>query len=486
MDADLDDIICDREGGGESLPDKAVDRLTGMENNYLLTPVITPRSPAIEMAEWDPDDLITVASQPASSRSQSLRIDFRYSPDGELLIDNEPVRSETVAEGHIKATEPVMESLDDDSLCSLDDDSLCVSDIVSHIPAKIRAEFLACFLYNFYKRKGAQDDQPSQSSGSPLTATPRHQRSSPGYSQSVTSRDKRKQGQGDDDEDDEDDDDDVRGRRPKKPRPSADDVLARRLACPYRKWKPLAYRECGSKTLRTMSRVKQHLRRFHRRPLHCPLCYDSVSSTGDLEDHLRARSCPVREKKTVEGITEDQEKELSKRVNTSKSLEAQWNDVFAIVFPGEPLPSSPYLEGLPSRELGELQDFLVQEWPPIYSELAERLLPEELREHQDLVRDFSYFVFEQANGIILERFEARRPRHGPDSAYKSGSDGTGSSGPAGDDAAAEQDPPGAGDDPLAGPTPSYDLTPLLAETSGPEFAVGPDHINFHSFDTFPY
>ena len=181
------------------------------------------------------------------------------------------------------------------------------------------------------------------------------------------------------------------------------------LACPFCKWKPLTYRDCRKKILREIARVKLHLWRCHEVPIHCAICYAEFDTTAQRDEHLRQRACVLCESpKQWDGITADKKERLKKRVNTKLSKSEQWYDMCRILFPDAPLPDSPFLEGALSQELVELQDFMAEEWPPIFDNLVEKRLPPGLRAQQDLIKSFSKGLFEEALTKILNKYETSR------------------------------------------------------------------------------
>lgn len=198
-----------------------------------------------------------------------------------------------------------------------------------------------------------------------------------------------------------------------------DEESARLLACPFCKWKPLTYRSCQGMILREIARVKQHLLRVHQVPIHCPLCSREFPGELQRDEHVRQRTCELRPLRTWEGVTADQKAAIRRRVDPTKSKREQWNGIYAILFPGQPLPENPYVERLLSTELQTLQDFFSQEWPPTFQRLISRL-PEEVRSQETIIQALSTFIFETGVAEILERFSAARDGSvSPDSGYSS-------------------------------------------------------------------
>jgi len=63
-------------------------------------------------------------------------------------------------------------------------------------------------------------------------------------------------------------------------------------------------------------------------------------------------------------ITAEQVSELSKR-STFKSDRENWNAIFKIIFPKDPLPSSPYLDASVSVEANLIRELFLAEAPAV-------------------------------------------------------------------------------------------------------------------------
>ncbi|KAK4159482.1 hypothetical protein QBC43DRAFT_327172 [Cladorrhinum sp. PSN259] len=123
------------------------------------------------------------------------------------------------------------------------------------------------------------------------------------------------------------------------------------LACPYYKSDPSKYRSCLLTSLRTGPDVREHIERDHRRAEYCPRCYKEFSgkqATGDRRDHIRARKCQLNQgPNTVEGLQGDLLDRLCEwePVAGTHHPKAQWEEIWRIVFPEAPLPSTtPFLD----------------------------------------------------------------------------------------------------------------------------------------------
>lgn len=152
---------------------------------------------------------------------------------------------------------------------------------------------------------------------------------------------------------------------PKSVKSSPSEADYKLLACPYFKFDQqrystdnaveINYRKCSSCCLRGIPRLKQHLHRVHKRPDHyCPCCFAAFKLEWMLQAHIRSRVCDSVESPFEEKMTHDQSKAVKRRA-TGRDTRDAWYDIFKILFPGAPLPLSPYVE---SANLFTVNDFL--------------------------------------------------------------------------------------------------------------------------------
>ncbi|KAK3322717.1 hypothetical protein B0H66DRAFT_456587, partial [Apodospora peruviana] len=175
----------------------------------------------------------------------------------------------------------------------------------------------------------------------------------------------------------------------------------RLLACPYYKWKPLTHRSCQNKVLKEINRLKAHLWRCHEIPAHCPICFDQFQNEQDRDAHLRARTCNLKDRPDWDSITPEQKSKIKKRADPRKTRVEHWFDIFRILFPGHPVPCSPFVDILLSNELSSLRNFIARSWRPIFDARVEQLLPESLRAHSEAVQEFSHAVFEDTIATLM-------------------------------------------------------------------------------------
>lgn len=156
------------------------------------------------------------------------------------------------------------------------------------------------------------------------------------------------------------------------------------LACPFYKWNPARYRGCRRILLTKISYVKQHILRSHRMPPHCQICNTLYQTDEQLRTHVRSMSCSRRPYSPPDGVTEDQIYQLRSRVNQKNSLEAQWYEVFDIIFPNAQRPASVHLDPELSQDLDEFVSYLTTNGPNIileqikFSDLLPRENPQDI------------------------------------------------------------------------------------------------------------
>ncbi|KAL1866466.1 hypothetical protein Daus18300_006701 [Diaporthe australafricana] len=206
--------------------------------------------------------------------------------------------------------------------------------------------------------------------------------------------------------------------KPKKAR--SEEAEVRRLACPFFKRNPYRYKDqgkCVGPGWMTVHRLKEHLYRRHRLPIHCYRCHEVFTSDKLLQLHSRSEAqCAVRdEAQEMEGIDALQERHLRSRKRTDKTEEDKWRDVFRICFPTDvpgcmPTPwfelpawslESPSSAAGPASDIAHYEEFLRRELPRrVRGELEVRIeqelspVEESLkRQLVDIVRDMQQRLF---------------------------------------------------------------------------------------------
>ncbi|KAK1467680.1 hypothetical protein CCUS01_07211 [Colletotrichum cuscutae] len=130
------------------------------------------------------------------------------------------------------------------------------------------------------------------------------------------------------------------------------------LACPSYKEDPLKHLQCLRIELKRIKDVKQHLNRKHRQPsYYCPTCWMIFDKPTDRDIHISQRGCFLQDRVNYEGISEDQSRQLTRKVDRRLSEEQQWFSVWDIVFPDVPRPESAYLGNQIEESMVMIHDF---------------------------------------------------------------------------------------------------------------------------------
>ncbi|KFZ11289.1 hypothetical protein V502_07623 [Pseudogymnoascus sp. VKM F-4520 (FW-2644)] len=140
---------------------------------------------------------------------------------------------------------------------------------------------------------------------------------------------------------------------------SPDKALQRSFACPFLKKDPVKHGKCCTKQLSRIRDVKQHLYRCHIPDFYCQWCLESdFRSEQALEGHLNLRTCPRNNDPTsLDGISNNQRKQLSRKSNHKISEEDQWFEIWEILFLIRPRPSSVYMDTGLSMELRLFREY---------------------------------------------------------------------------------------------------------------------------------
>lgn len=293
-------------------------------------------------------------------------------------------------------------------------------DLTAFLPKSVLNQITDSFLKSFaaYKlRHGIQGCQMTPDSSSPCP-TQGQQSSKAGKKSCGKKSNERKRKRGNEEDGDQDE-----RRRPFDSHRSESDAEGgkneRSFACPYCKWKPVTYGNCQDAVLKEISRVKQHLFRKHVGPVQCVHCYAEFRTSELRDAHLLQRSCTTLPRRTMEYMTEDMQTRIKRRVDPKKTKSEQWYEIYAILFPNDPVPKDPYLDEVISAELTALEAFAREEFPQLAETIISEHLPAPLRHQEQVLRSFLPWLIEQGFHNLLRRFEEQRgPR--PDAPQTAG------------------------------------------------------------------
>ncbi|RYP77520.1 hypothetical protein DL771_001093 [Monosporascus sp. 5C6A] len=154
--------------------------------------------------------------------------------------------------------------------------------------------------------------------------------------------------------------------------------LRRRLACPFYKRHPELFRACGLADYENPSRVKQHITRRHLCPIYCSICFCEFESEELKDMHVRRQICSITTPVNFIYATRGQVEQLRKR-SAFKTHRENWNPIFGILFPGDPLPGSPYLDATVSQDVNLLRELFLAQAPMVLAQAIDNSLPEDLR-----------------------------------------------------------------------------------------------------------
>ncbi len=106
------------------------------------------------------------------------------------------------------------------------------------------------------------------------------------------------------------------------------------LACPFYKWEPAVYHECGRAELLTVEDVFEHLQNH---PLRCARCYAKLSSNGYYETtRIKLVNFQV-------GLSIQDDLDEIQSIS-DEEVRARWEIIFTILFPEEAPPCSPFVD----------------------------------------------------------------------------------------------------------------------------------------------
>ncbi|KAH6898092.1 hypothetical protein B0T10DRAFT_555429 [Thelonectria olida] len=138
------------------------------------------------------------------------------------------------------------------------------------------------------------------------------------------------------------------------------------FACPFYRRNPTKHmkpRSCGGPGWPSIHRLKEHIYRCHKLPIHCPRCGVEFSSQSLLRGHQRLpEGCAVQLVNLPEGIDKEQEMLLRKKQKKG-SEEEKWMDAYRILFPDEDgdLIPTPYYDNSQVPEMErQREDALTQ------------------------------------------------------------------------------------------------------------------------------
>ncbi|RSM07181.1 hypothetical protein CDV31_008733 [Fusarium ambrosium] len=159
--------------------------------------------------------------------------------------------------------------------------------------------------------------------------------------------------------------------------------LVPNLACPFVKGYPnKKWPCCEKKGWPSVHRIKEHIYRRHKVPIHCDRCFSTFTTEKLLKDHRReAVPCKVNEPCEMLGIDAEMKERLKCRKGIKNATEeAKWEHMYKILFPDAKNIPSPYCDlqtleaPMPPEVRAQYRSFLRREVPDrVIREVSDRL-----------------------------------------------------------------------------------------------------------------
>ncbi|CZR65598.1 uncharacterized protein PAC_15498 [Phialocephala subalpina] len=188
------------------------------------------------------------------------------------------------------------------------------------------------------------------------------------------------------------------------------------FACPYRKYSPNKYNvtdwaPCALTSRPTIARIKDHLYRYHF-VFQCQRCNGIYDTEPLLNDHINAaQACDVVESQQggKNGINRSLKDLIAsrKRLFPGQSERKKWEHIYQLIFPGEPLPISPYWDDPELQErlfVDRYNEYLLQELPQTVRRDLERLVGNDSNPSERRILEQAVSLLPAALGILWHTF----------------------------------------------------------------------------------
>lgn len=227
-------------------------------------------------------------------------------------------------------------------------------------------------------------DMTQAMSTSSSSSTPSQGGSGAGDSQSGGKR--KKQGRGDEDEGEFSDGEGLGYNPSKKMRPNPKDEENLRLSCPYRKRNPSRFNvrdhhSCAMTYFPKFAELRQHIVKQHKRDdpsaFVCDRCNRDFHTRKELRDHQRLPKemmCDILDhdpESGVDGTTSI--KLLSRKRVSGASPEAQWKEIWNILFPDDEDHQIHQYHFTPVIEHFELSNYYMSSFEALHSSLRDKI-----------------------------------------------------------------------------------------------------------------
>ncbi|RDW60586.1 hypothetical protein BP6252_11969 [Coleophoma cylindrospora] len=184
-----------------------------------------------------------------------------------------------------------------------------------------------------------------------------------------------------------------------------------KLSCPYRKrnrhkYNIYTHRTCALSGFPDIARVKEHLYRTHRAPIHCYRCAMVFKDQQELKTHSKAKTvCELKEGEPSEGFDNDTYERLKRRKKSFRDqpVEARWVEIYCLLFSDDdqdnipsPFWEPPVDEPVPATIA--IEDYIRQEVPRrVRTQIENRLA----------AGDYSYDLALMLSDQMMEILEAQ-------------------------------------------------------------------------------
>ncbi|CAF3655016.1 unnamed protein product [Fusarium graminearum] len=177
-------------------------------------------------------------------------------------------------------------------------------------------------------------------------------------------------------------------------------------ACPFEALYPKQYQQCLLQhCLRSTDDVKNHLKRYHIKPLYCPTCSEVFETLIQRDHHIIKRSCELQDLRVPKKLNAHQQEMLTRIMKMNISHEERWNSIFTTIFPNREPPSSPYLDYGRRLAISVAQDYFIMDGRHYVSEfLQAQGLDTTIEEDQHAHAALCQLALEDFLGCILERY----------------------------------------------------------------------------------
>lgn len=177
------------------------------------------------------------------------------------------------------------------------------------------------------------------------------------------------------------------------------------FACPFQKLDSHKHHDCLKYELKRIKDVKQHLYRRHKQPdYYCARCFAVFKTADTRDEHARSKDCDVLKNPGFEGISEEQKNRLNKSSSRGLDPQEQWFEMWDIIFPDEPRPSSAWV----GSYMEEMILLLRSMWNHKNSSILAKVQRSQTRKlDRDLLNEVVGSIFncleEETSGSLRER-----------------------------------------------------------------------------------